>query len=224
MSTSVSQERPPRLWAKPRTARPLMLAVALAVLGAGCHQGMWDNSRIKPLEKATNAAFFPNGGMALALPEGTVQYGAPAQDDFLHTGKIDGEYATAFPFEITPGVLKRGQNRFTIFCQPCHSPIGDGNGMIVQREMKQAGNYHLPRLREAEPGYFFDVMTNGFGVMYSYASRITPEDRWAIAAYIRVLQYSQNAPVADLPADVVEHINNPEPAASQSSEEAHHEQ
>jgi len=174
------------------------LAMAVAAAGAsGCHQGMWNGSRIKPLESVPAVPMF-NGGR-LALVEGTVPFGAANTDEFLYTGKINGEYATSFPFPVTKEVLLRGQDRYNIYCAPCHSQVGDGKGMIVQREMKQAGNYHQQRLRDAAPGYFFDVMTNGFGVMYSYASRISPEDRWKIAAYIRALQLGQNASLADVP-------------------------
>lgn len=182
-----------------KTIRAMIrVAAALAVVGAsGCHQGMWNGSRIKPLEGVPDVPMF-NGGH-LSLVEGTVPFGAANTDEFLYTGKINGEYATSFPFPVTKDVLLRGQNRFNIYCAPCHSQTGDGKGMIVQREMKQAGNFHQQRLRDAAPGYFFDVMTNGFGVMYSYASRISPEDRWKIAAYIRALQLSQNASLADVP-------------------------
>jgi cytochrome c553 len=195
-----------------------LTAAALAV--SGCHQGMWDRGRYKPLEKAAFAPFFENGMTARSLPENVVPYGSQESGDFFYTGKIDGDYASVFPFEVNREVLERGRDRYAIFCSPCHSPIGDGNGMIVQREMKQAGNYHLPRLQESPPGYFFDVMTNGFGVMYSYASRIEPQDRWAIAAYIRVLQLSQHANVDELPPDVQDKVLNPQPEST--SDEASH--
>ena len=201
---------------------------ALALLGvavlaaSGCHQGMWDRGRLKPLEKDSFAPFYKNGMTAQSLPENTVPYGAPDTDDFFYTGKIDGQYTTVFPFEVTREVLERGRNRFDIHCAPCHSPIGDGNGMIVQREMKQAGNYLIPRLIESPPGYFFDVMTNGFGVMYSAANRVTPEDRWAIAAYIRVLQLSQHAKVDELPEAIREQVTNPQPETTESSDESSH--
>lgn len=178
------------------------LAAAAAICVSGCHQGMWNGSRIKPLEQMPDVPMF--GGGHLSLVENTVPFNAPHTDEFFYTGKIGGEYATSFPFKDMDEakwkeVLLRGQNRYNIYCAPCHSQVGDGKGMIVQREMKQAGNFHQQRLLDAAPGYFFDVMTNGFGVMYSYASRITPEDRWKIAAYIRALQLSQNASLADVP-------------------------
>lgn len=203
-----------------RNGIAVLAVVALAA--SGCHQGMWDRGRIKPLEKEAFAPMFVNGLTALPLPENTVTYGAPDTNDFFYTGKIDGEYASVFPFEVTRDVLVRGQERYTIHCAPCHSPIGDGNGMIVQREMKQAGNYHIPRLRDSAPGYFFDVMTNGFGVMYSAANRVSPEDRWAIAAYIRVLQLSQHADVNELPAAIRDRVTSPQPESTESSDEASH--
>lgn len=196
------------------------LGLAAAVIAAGCHQGMWNNARIKPFEAQAANPLFATG--ALALPAGVVPFEAANTDEFLYTGKINGEYATSFPFEITRDVLLRGQERYNIFCAPCHSRIGDGKGMIVQREMKQAGNYHLPRLVESPPGYFFDVMTNGFGVMYGYASRVSPEDRWAIAAYIRVLQLSQNATLADVPADERDKLLNPQAGPQEQTNEASH--
>lgn len=197
-------------------------AVALGVLlcASSCHQGMWNGSRIKPLEQMPDVPMFSGGH--LGFVEGTVQFEKPETDEFFYTGKINGEYATAYPFEITKEVLERGRRQFNVFCAPCHSRVGDGKGMIVQREMKQAGNYHQPRLREAAPGYFFDVMTNGFGVMYSYASRITPEDRWKIAAYIRVLQLSQDASLADVPEDVKGQLLTPQTEATQPVQEGSH--
>lgn len=192
------------------------------VIASGCHQGMWDRGRYKPLEKAEFAPFFEGGVTALTLPENVVPYGSRENGEFFYTGKIHGEYASVFPFEVTREVLERGKNRYNIYCAPCHSPIGDGNGMIVQREMKQAGNYHIPRLMESPPGYFFDVMTNGFGVMYSYATRIEPEDRWAIAAYIRVLQLSQHANVNDLPPDLRTELENPQPDSTETNDETSH--
>jgi hypothetical protein len=163
---------------------------------------MWNGSRIKPLEmvpEVASLASFTGGVTALPIIEGTVPFESAELDSFYYTGKINGDYATSFPFEITREVLERGRERYTIFCSPCHGQTGDGRGMIVQRELKQAGNYHDPRLMASPPGYFFDVMTNGFGVMYGYASRISPEDRWAIAGYIRVLQLSQDASIEDVP-------------------------
>lgn len=203
-----------------RTVRGRHVALALASLlcASGCHQGMWNGSRIKPLEYAPQVPMFAGGH--LSFVEGTVPFNAANTDEFLYAGKINGEYANSFPFPVTKEVLLRGQDRFNIYCAPCHSQVGDGKGMIVQREMKRAGNFHEARLREAAPGYFFDVMTNGFGVMYSYASRITPEDRWKIAAYIRALQLSQDASLADVPEDERTQLKTGE-TAGPANEETH---
>jgi hypothetical protein len=122
-------------------------------------------------------------------------------DRARYTGMIGDTEATEFPFAITRQDLLRGQERFNIFCSPCHSRIGDGNGIVVQRGFRKAANYHTDKLRNAPAGHFFDVMSNGFGAMPSYAYRIEPDDRWRIIAYIRALQLSQNAKLADVPAE-----------------------
>ncbi len=131
---------------------------------------------------------------------GTVARGHLDADTYFYTGKIgsnDGDY---LPFPVTAEVLARGQQRFNIYCSPCHGELGDGNGMIVQRGYKHPPSYHIERLRKAPIGYFFDVMTNGFGAMPDYSQQVQPADRWAIAAYIRALQLSQHATEADVPA------------------------
>lgn len=110
--------------------------------------------------------------------------------------RIEAENAQAIPYPITMQLLKRGQERFDIYCEPCHSPLGDGDGMIARRGFPHPPSYHIARLRQAPDRHFYDVMTNGYGIMYSYADRVTPEDRWAIVAYIRALQRSQGARVA----------------------------
>jgi mono/diheme cytochrome c family protein len=168
-------------------------------------QEMYDQSKYQPLEKN---AFFTDGRASRPWIEGTVARGQLRIDEHLYTGKINGEPAATFPFAITSDVLKRGQDRFNVFCTPCHGSLGDGRGMVVRRGLKQPPSYHIDRLRTAPPGYFFDVMTNGFGVMYNYASRIKPEDRWAIAAYIRALQLSQGASLTDVPFDVRQRLEN----------------
>lgn len=192
--------RPPRRPCRPLIGgfRPLGLlciAAALAMASLGCHQDMWNQPRYKPLAKTS---FFADGLSARPQVPGVVPYGYGARDGLLHTGKVDGELANTFPYPVTREVILRGQERFGIYCTPCHGRLGDGQGMIVQRGFKRPPSYHIDRLREAPAGYFFDVITNGFGTMYSHASRVSPEDRWAISAYIRTLQYSQFAPQTDL--------------------------
>jgi mono/diheme cytochrome c family protein len=182
-------------------ARSLILIVHCMIgtlLLAACHQDMYDQPRGKPYRASR---FFRDSMAMRPLVPGTVSRESPRTLGVLYTGKIGKEYAAAFPFPITRPVLARGQDRFDIFCSPCHGALGDGRGMIVQRGFPQPPSYHEERLRNAHPGYFFDVITNGFGRMYSYAERIPVRDRWAIAAYIKVLQLSENAQIKDLPAD-----------------------
>jgi mono/diheme cytochrome c family protein len=185
----------------------LWLTVSGLVL-TGCRQDMHDQPRYKPLA-ATD--FFGDGRSARPIVEGTVAWGRAAtpQPDpaYLHldqaryTGKVDNQDVDYFPFAITKDDLDRGQQRFNVYCSPCHSRIGDGNGMVVRRGFRQAASYHTQRLIKAPVGHFFDVITNGFGAMPSYASRVEPDDRWRIAAYIRVLQFSQDAPLDAVPQE-----------------------
>jgi mono/diheme cytochrome c family protein len=166
---------------------------------AGCRQDMHDQPRYKPLA-ATD--FFGDGRSARPAVEGTVARDHLRIDKARYTGKKDdGTDVDEFPFSITQADLVRGQQRFNIYCSPCHSRVGDGNGMVVRRGFRQAASYHTDKLIKAPVGHFFDVMTNGFGAMPSYASRVEPDDRWRIAAYIRVLQLSGNARIEDVPAD-----------------------
>jgi cytochrome c553 len=179
-----------------------MRALALAVLAcafaaAGCRQDMHDQPKLRGMR---GSAFFADGRGVRPKVVGTVARGELHEDELLYTGKVEGKLADVFPFEITRKDLERGRERFEIYCTPCHDRTGSGNGMIVQRGMKRPPSYHIQRLREQPPGYFFDVMTNGFGAMFDYSDRIKPEDRWRIAAYIRVLQLSQNGTLADVPA------------------------
>ena len=174
----------------------LSLALALMVL-AGCRQDMHDQPKFKPLAMNT---FYPDDRSARPLVEGTVSRGDERADTYYYTGKINGQPGAEFPFPVTREVLARGEHRFNIYCAPCHSRVGDGNGMIVQRGFKRPPSYHTDRLRQMPIGHFFDVMTNGFGGMSEYKSQISVPDRWAIAAYIRALQLSQDATRADVPS------------------------
>lgn len=140
---------------------------------------------------------------------GTVARGQLRIDQVFYTGKANGQPVDYFPFPVTRDVLKRGQERFNIFCSPCHGRLGNGEGMIVQRGLRPAANFHSEVLRKAPIGHFFDVMTNGFGLMPSYAYRVQPRDRWAIAAYIRALQLSQNATAGDVPAGQAGKLTGP---------------
>jgi len=176
-------------------ARPGVLVVAIAV--SACRQDMHDAPRYDPLEAST---IFRNGASAQPLVEGTVARGDLNQDELLATGKVNGQPADQFPFAITRADLDRGEERFNIYCSPCHGRTGEGNGMVVQRGYRQPPSYHADRLRQSPAGYFVDVMTNGFGAMPDYRAQITPDDRWRIVAYIRALQLSQQGTTADVPA------------------------
>jgi mono/diheme cytochrome c family protein len=129
-----------------------------------------------------------------------VARGQLREDEHLFAGKIDGQLTDVFPMPVTAAVMARGQERYNVFCSPCHGRTGSGNGMVVQRGFRAPPSYHEERLRNAPVGYYFDVMTNGFGAMQDYASQIPVADRWAIAAYIRALQLSQRATVNEVPA------------------------
>src|SRR6184192_151481 len=174
--------------------RHLLLAGFLGL--AGCRQDMHDQPRYKPLA-ATE--FFGDGRSARPAVEGTVARGHLRIDKARYTGRLGDNDVDTFPFPITRSDLLRGQERFNIYCSPCHSRTGDGNGMVVQRGFRPPPSFHTERLRKAPLGYFFDVMTNGFGAMPDYASQIPPRDRWCIVAYIRALQLSQGATAADVP-------------------------
>jgi hypothetical protein len=176
----------------------LALCVAGLLALAACRQDMHNQPRYKPLAPSD---FFSDGRSERPVVEGTVARGHLRLDKARYTGKEDGVDVTEFPFPITRSDLLRGQERFNINCSPCHSRIGDGNGMVVRRGFRQAASYHTEKLLKAPVGHFFDVMTNGFGAMPSYASRVEPDDRWRIAAYIRVLQLSEDARIDDVPPD-----------------------
>lgn len=174
----------------------------MTLLGAGCYaQDMANQDRYEPLEASD---LFEDGRASREPIEGTVARGQLFEDDHLYRGVVNGAPAEEFPFEITADVMARGQERYQIFCTPCHDQLGTGNGIVVQRGFRRPSSFHVDRLREAAPGYYFDVMTNGFGAMYSYAAQVPPEDRWAIAAYIKALQLSQNATEAELSREDLE--------------------
>jgi mono/diheme cytochrome c family protein len=170
----------------------------LAVAGAGCRQDMHDQPKYRPFR---GSEIFADGRSARPFVSGTVARGTLREDAVLYTGKVGNDFVTEIPVKVTAELLERGQTRFQVFCSPCHGQTGRGDGMITQRGFKKPSSYHVDRLRQAPIGYFYDVMTNGFGAMSDYSAQVTPEDRWAIAAYVRTLQYSQYAPAADVPAD-----------------------
>jgi hypothetical protein len=169
---------------------------AVAMLFSGCRLDMHVQPKYLPYEPT---AFFDDGRSERPPVPGTVARGHLHLDELLYTGKENGVVSNRFPFPIAHEDLERGRQRYNIYCTPCHDYTGSGRGMIVQRGFPTPPSYHIDRLRQAPVGHFFEVMTNGYGSMYSYASRIEPEDRWRIAAYIRVLQLSQHASLQDVP-------------------------
>jgi hypothetical protein len=173
-------------------------AIALVVVvSSACRIDMHVQPRLNPL---SHSDFFADQRSARSPVEGTVARGQLREDTYFYTGKIGSSPGDYMPFKVTKEVLGRGRDRFNIFCAPCHSRLGDGNGFVPSRGFSRLPpSFHIPRLQRAPLGYFYDVMTNGFGIMSDYASQISPQDRWNIVAYIRALQLSQNATKADVP-------------------------
>ena len=185
-----------------------------------CRQDMHNQPRYKPLAETD---FFGDGRSARPLIADTVARGHLRLDAARFTGKVNGADVDYFPFPITAADLRRGQERFNIFCSPCHGRLGDGDGMIPKRGFRRPPSYHIDRLRKAPVGHFFDVATNGFGAMPSYASRVPVDDRWRIIAYIRALQLSENATVNDVPTAMRQYLDKPpeqQPAAPSEFQQA----
>ena len=201
------------------TSRFLATACAAAslIFAAGCEylrQDMANQPKNRPLSPSE---FFGDGRSERPLVENTIARGSLA-DDELFVAKDSNN----FPLPVDLNLLERGEERYKIFCSPCHGLQGDGNGMVAMRGMKPPPSYHQDRLRQAPNGYFYDNITNGFGQMLGYSSQIPPRDRWAIIAYVRALQLSRNAKVADLPAELREKLNQTgssgsKPAATRDS-------
>jgi mono/diheme cytochrome c family protein len=177
------------------TARLAALCAFLGSALAGCRQDMHDQPRYKPLAES---GFFGDSRSARPLLPDTIARGHLKDDALLWTGVEGGKLAERFPFPLDAGVLRRGAERYGVFCTPCHGALGRGDGMVVRRGYRRPPSFHLDRLRQAPPGHYFDVMTKGFGAMPDYAEQIPARDRWAIAAYIRALQLSQNATLQDV--------------------------
>jgi hypothetical protein len=194
-----------------RTASRL-LAIFLALL-AGCRSEMYDQARYEPYEPT---GFFADGTSSRPILAGTVERRVDrdlgnTSLELFETGMEGGKPAERFPMPVDRALLERGQERFRIFCTPCHGELGDGRGVVVARGFNPPPTYHSDALRQQPPGHFVDVMTQGFGTMYSYAARVPPRDRWAIAAYLKALQLSQNAVVRDLPSADRDHLSNSNP-------------
>ncbi len=172
-----------------------LLLLVLLVSG-GCTQDMKNQAKERPLRESK---FYRDGASSRPLPKGTVPRGFLRADDAYYKGiGPDGTFVKEFPLKVDAKLLQRGRQRFEIFCTPCHGRLGNGRGMVVRRGFKQPPSYHIDRLRGMPPGYFFDVITNGFGQMSSYASQVPPSDRWAIVAYVKTLQLSRHVELSKL--------------------------
>jgi mono/diheme cytochrome c family protein len=179
--------------------RILIAGGALVFAGlTACRDDMHNQPRYKPLAASE---FFADHRAARPQVEGTIPRGHLRIDEARYTGKMAGEDIDQFPIPIGKADIERGENRFNIYCTPCHGRLGDGNGMVVLRGFRQPPSYYSQRLMTAPVGHFFDAVTNGYGAMPSYASRVQNDDRWRIIAYIRALQLSESARLSDVPAD-----------------------
>jgi hypothetical protein len=198
-----------------RISASLLLGATLSALAlSGCdmalRQDMADQPKNRPLSPSE---FFADGRSERPLVENTVARGSLENDVY----NVSKDYA-GFPLPVDEKLLRRGEDRYNVFCTPCHGLQGDGNGMAAVRGMKHPPSYHIDRLRQAPNGYFYDVITNGFGAMYSYSERIAPRDRWAIITYVRALQLSRNAKVSDLPVSLREKLANSETSSGGAKE------
>ena len=183
-------------------------AVIGLLLSVGCRQDMHDQPRYEAFEASD---FFEDGRASRPLVEGTVAQGQLQLDEAFYTGKVNGELIGTLPVPLTRQLLARGQERFDIYCSPCHDRAGSGQGIVVRRGFRRPPSFHIDRLREVPIGHFFEVITKGFGAMMDYAVHVTPHDRWAIAAYIRALQLSQYATLDDVPTAERQRLQEPTP-------------
>lgn len=174
---------------------------------AACRRDMQQQPKYLPLQPSR---FFSDGRSARPVPAGVVATDELDARDSFHTGMANGTWLATIPVPVDAALLHRGRDRFDIFCSPCHSRLGDGHGMVAQRGVKQPANFHTDRIRREPPGYIFDVITNGFGGMGDYADQVPVRDRWAIVAYIRALQLSRSATVADVPPEVRARLEVPQ--------------
>jgi mono/diheme cytochrome c family protein len=177
---------------RPRTVH---VVATLAIVTAGCRQRFDDDAKYEPLRPST---LFSDGASARPLIAGTVPRETPFVRTQLIESRLDGDWVDAFPISITREVLETGRERYEIYCSPCHGLLGEGDGIVAQRGFPGVQSLHTERVRNKPLGYYFDVVTNGRGAMYPYGSRIEPLQRWAIIAYIQVLQRSQHLPAESL--------------------------
>jgi hypothetical protein len=173
-----------------------LVAISLAVALTGCRQDMHDQPRYEAYERSD---FFADRRASREPIPGTVARDHLREDDLLETGRVGEAFTESFPFPVTIDLVKRGQERYEIYCTPCHGRSGQGNGMVVERGYRRPPSFHIDRLRNERAGYLYDVITRGFGAMPDYSAQIAVRDRWAVVAYVRALQLSQNATLADVP-------------------------
>lgn len=197
--------------------RRTLLIVLAALSLAGCMRDMQNQPKYKNLRGSN---FFSDGSSARLQEEGTLAQGQLRRDPAFFEGKLNGEFVKEFPIKVDRPLLERGRERYDIFCAVCHGKTGEGDGMVVQRGFPVPPSYHSDRLRTSPDGYFYDVITNGFGRMYSYAAEIEPRDRWAVVAYIRALQRSQKTALSELTDAERNALNRP--AAAEAKDSAHH--
>lgn len=174
----------------------LIAAVLLCVCATACRRDMQDQPKYKPLGENR---FFADGRDARPIPAGTIARDELNDNDPMHTGADKGVFLATIPMPVTMDLLRRGRDRYNIFCSPCHARTGDGNGMVAQRGFRAPANFHDARLRAVPPGYIYQVISNGYGAMGDYANQIPVSDRWAIVAYVRALQLSRDATLSDVP-------------------------
>ena len=187
------------------------LGIVLMFGAFGCRQDMHDQPRYKPLAESD---FFGDRRSARPQVEGTVARGDLRENTPRNTGRTGNVLVSTNPLPLSRALVQRGQDRYRIFCTPCHGYAGRGDGLIVQRGYRRPASFHDPRLQGEPDGYFFDVMTNGFGAMPDYAAQISVDDRWAIVAYVRALQLSENATLKDVPSGDRAKLENPQPSVS----------
>ncbi len=186
-----------------RSAWRVIAAVLMLVLVAACGDDMAVQAKCPPLGEIQG---FKDGACAQPLPDGVVAANAVVDNDALTTGKVNGQYVTTIPIALSESVLQRGQNRFNVYCQPCHGAAGYGDGVLTKYEFPAPPSFHTDALRNEPVGFYFDVITNGFARMYPYATQLNEPDRWAVVAYIRALQLSQHTPAKSLPASDQEQL------------------
>jgi len=196
-----------RIYTKLYLVKCLVLVFWISVL-AGCALTLRDQPKNAPFQESS---FFEDRASARMPVADTVARGQLRLDEHLYSGRVDGRFAQTFPFSVTMDVLERGQERYNIYCTPCHGLAGNGDGIVVEYGMRQPTSFHDPDLRAEPPGYYFDLISRGTRVMPAYGSRIQVEDRWAIVAYIRALQLSQNADLSTVPADEIPNLNQAGP-------------